>query len=248
MINVRKRNGSLEPFSWEKIDNAVKKAFNAQGKEVPELVERIVHNTIEMNQLDKSVIDIQDDVVKSIIASGEWDVALAYHSYREKHKNIRVLAKSRADFIEKYKHSNNTADASIDDNSNVATKNIAVLNTELYKDVNIEVNRYRVTTKLKELYPEFDANQYIKDLHNHIIYKNDENSTFGFPYCVAITMYPFLTNGIKSLGGLSAAPKNIDSFCGMFVNLVFAFPFVIFLSFLRFIVFRWLSSLPPLLS
>ena len=35
-------------------------------------------------------------------------------------------------------------------------------------------------------------------------------------------MYPFLTNGIKMLGGLSAAPKNIDSFCGMFVNLIFA--------------------------
>lgn len=225
MINVRKRNGSLEPFSWEKIDNAVKKAFDAQNKAVPELVQKIVHDTIELKHSDDSITDIediQDDVVKSIIAAGEWDTALAYHSYREKHKNIRALAQSRAAFIEKYKHSNNTADASIDDNSNVATKNIAVLNTELYKDVNIEVNRYRVTTKLKELYPEFDANQYIKDLHNHIIYKNDENSTFGFPYCVAITMYPFLTNGIKPLGGLSAAPKNIDSFCGMFVNLVFA--------------------------
>lgn len=34
-------------------------------------------------------------------------------------------------------------------------------------------------------------------------------------------MYPFLLNGIKDLGGLSAAPKNIDSFCGMFCNLVF---------------------------
>lgn len=40
--------------------------------------------------------------------------------------------------------------------------------------------------------------------------------------CVAIQSYPFLTEGIKGLGGLSAAPKNLDSFCGMFVNLVFA--------------------------
>ena len=31
MINVRQRNGSLAPFSWEKTDNAVKKAFNAPG-------------------------------------------------------------------------------------------------------------------------------------------------------------------------------------------------------------------------
>ena len=225
MVDVRKRDGSIETFNWEKIDTAVTKAFASQNREVPQLVFDIIRNTIKIKHDNQEVIDIeeiQDDVVKSIIAAGEWDVALAYHSYREKHKSIRTLAQSRAEFIEKYKKANNTADASIDDNSNVANKNIAVLNTEMYKDINIEVNRYRVMSKLKELYPDFDANQYIRDLHNHIIYKNDENSTFGFPYCVAITMYPFLQNGIKALGGLSAAPKNIDSFCGMFVNLVFA--------------------------
>ena len=66
-------------------------------------------------------------------------------------------------------------------------------------------------------------NQYIDDLNSHIIYKNDESS-FGInsPYCVAIQSYPFLVDGLKGLGGLSAAPKNLDSFCGMFVNLVFA--------------------------
>ena len=35
-------------------------------------------------------------------------------------------------------------------------------------------------------------------------------------------MYPFLTNGLKGIGGLSAEPKNIDSFCGMYCNLIFA--------------------------
>jgi ribonucleoside-triphosphate reductase len=35
-------------------------------------------------------------------------------------------------------------------------------------------------------------------------------------------MYPFLNNGIKDLGGLSASPKNLDSYCGMYVNLIFA--------------------------
>jgi len=225
MTQVRKRNGSLEEFKWEKIEKAVEKAFASFSRTVPELVIKHIHSVIDFKEENSEIIDIediQDDVVKSIIAAGEWDVALAYNSYREKHKAIRDLAQSRAEFIEKYKKSNNTADASIDDNSNVANKNIAVLNTEMYKDINIEVNRYRVMSKLRELYPDFDARQYERDLHHHIIYKNDENSTFGFPYCVAITMYPFLQNGIKALGGLSAAPKNIDSFCGMFVNLVFA--------------------------
>ena len=42
------------------------------------------------------------------------------------------------------------------------------------------------------------------------------------PYCCSISMYPFLLRGIKDLGGLSASPKNLDSFCGMYINLIFA--------------------------
>jgi len=78
--------------------------------------------------------------------------------------------------------------------------------------------------KLKELYPDFDSKQYVRDLEHHIIYKHDESSFAGAiaPYCCSISMYPFLTDGIKNLGGLSAAPKNLDSFCGMYVNLIFA--------------------------
>ena len=81
-----------------------------------------------------------------------------------------------------------------------------------------------VMDKLRELYPDFNAKNYVKDINNHIIYKNDESSFAGAiaPYCVSITMYPFLTNGIKGIGGLSAAPKNLDSYCGMFCNLIFA--------------------------
>jgi ribonucleoside-triphosphate reductase len=74
------------------------------------------------------------------------------------------------------------------------------------------------------LYPDFDAKQYIRDLENHVIYKHDESGFAGAisPYCCSISMYPFLTSGIKEIGGLSAAPKNIDSYCGMYINLIFA--------------------------
>jgi ribonucleoside-triphosphate reductase len=81
-----------------------------------------------------------------------------------------------------------------------------------------------IMSKLEELYPDFDPKQYVEDLESHIIYKNDESSFCGAisPYCVSMTMYPFLTDGIYKIGGLSAKPKNLDSFCGMFINLVFA--------------------------
>ncbi len=112
----------------------------------------------------------------------------------------------------------------MDDNANVSGKNIGILNSEIHKSDNILINRAMVTDKLKELYPDFDSKNYLHDLEHHIIYKNDESSFAGVisPYCCAITMYPFLTDGIKGIGGLSAAPKNLDSFCGMYINLVFA--------------------------
>ena len=103
-------------------------------------------------------------------------------------------------------------------------KNVGILNAEIHKSDNIQISRRMIMDKLKELYPDFDSKQYIRDLEHHIIYKHDESSFAGAiaPYCCSISMYPFLTDGIKNLGGLSAAPKNLDSFCGMYINLIFA--------------------------
>ena len=151
------------------------------------------------------------------------EVAKAFILYRENRARIRENVKEREEFIKNFMKASNAAEGSeVDDNSNVANKNIAVLNNELYKSNNIDLNRYRVAEKLRALYPDFDYKQYERDLRNHIIYKHDENSTFGFPYCVALSCYPFLQGGIKNIGGLSASPKNLDSFCGMFVNMIFA--------------------------
>ncbi len=35
-------------------------------------------------------------------------------------------------------------------------------------------------------------------------------------------MYPFLLDGLTKLGGESKAPQHLDSFCGSFINLIFA--------------------------
>lgn len=127
-------------------------------------------------------------------------------------------------FINKFKKASNTANSTIDDNSNVANKNIAILNAEAHKPDNIRISRAMVVDKLKELYPDFNAKRYIRDLEDHVIYKHDESSFAGAiaPYCVSATMYPFLIEGIKGLGGLSASPKNLKSFCGIFCNMIFA--------------------------
>ena len=101
-------------------------------------------------------------------------------------------------------------------------KNIVTLGQELHKGKNIQQNRYIMHNKIKSLYTKKLADQYIKDLESHVLYKHDESGTPGYPYCVAITMYPFLVDGLQKLGGQSVAPTDLKSFCGEFINLVYS--------------------------
>ena len=218
---IVKREGQKEEFNSEKIKKAIEAAFKSVGYSIYNYDE-LVDSVAVWDGMN--IEDIQDQVIETLRNFDYNDVADAYLIYRYKHKQARELAESKKKFIQKYKESSNTANATIDDNSNVAGKNIGILNAEGHKEENILVSRAMITSKLKELFPDFDSKQYVKDLEHHIIYKHDESSFMGAiaPYCCSISMYPFLNNGIKGLGGLSAKPKNIDSFCGMFVNLLFA--------------------------
>ena len=124
-------------------------------------------------------------------------------------------------FINDYKQANNAASGSkFDANANVENKNIATMQGEIPKGDLIGINRLLMWQKIDEMYGETQADKYIDQLESHKIYKHDETSVC--PYCVSITMYPFLTYGLKSIGGLSDPPKHLDSFCGSFINLVFA--------------------------
>lgn len=128
---------------------------------------------------------------------------------------------NKIDFIKNYIGANNAADGSMfDANANVSNKNIATLASEIHKDINIQINRKLLTNKIEEVYGKDLADEYLDDLNKHNIYCHDESALQ--PYCVSISMYPFLTSGLRSLGGESGPPKHLESFCGSFVNLVFA--------------------------
>lgn len=221
-MDVIKRDGRKEPFDAKKILNAVRKAYKASKLTMSPEVETALKTLFTVGD----TVDIEEiqDKVEEVLMHDNPILAKSFILYRHKHKRNRDWVNEKMAFIQKYKESNNTADATIDDNSNVASKNIGILNNEIHKPDNIDINRGMVIRKLKELYPDFEAKTYIKDLEHHIIYKHDESSFAGAiaPYCCSISMYPFLNNGIKDLGGLSASPKNLDSFCGMYINLIFA--------------------------
>ncbi len=128
----------------------------------------------------------------------------------------------KKEFIKNYaSKSNNAADgSSFDANANITNKNMHTMEYEIHKDINIQINRALICDKITELYGEDLAKEYIRQIEEHEIYIHDETSLK--PYCTSITMYPFLLNGLKTLGGGSVAPKHLASFCGGFINLMLA--------------------------
>src|SRR5574344_293651 len=229
IYTVLKRDGSKESFNVDKIKSAIEKCLQS--------VRNNESYIEDANNLTKSVIKfiedkfgtaaiqvekIQDIIENLMMSEGWYKEARTFITYRNKHSELRFI-KERANYIEKYSNDSDNAasNSEVDANANVQNKNIATLNSELYKKFNIELSRYRVTEKLKTLYGS-DCD-YIKNLENHIIYKHDEGSSAAImPYCVAVSLYPFLLNGTSTLDGLKAdPPKHLESFAGQFNNLAF---------------------------
>lgn len=216
---VIKRDKKVEPFDVNKIDAAITKAFNAVNEPIDSDILQDIKDELYINNI-VSVEELQDQLEKALMACDYYDVAKAFILYRRKRAESRALNEKKQ-FIKDYAKAKNAATGSkYDANANVTEKNIVTLNGELFKGDVIKVNRVILTDKIRELYGEELAKEYIRMLEQHLLYKHDETSIM--PYCVAITMYPFLLEGLQPIGGLSARPKNLDSFCGMFVNLVFA--------------------------
>ena len=216
---VIKRDKKVEPFDVNKIDAAITKAFNAANEPIDSDILQDIKDELYINNI-VSVEELQDQLEKALMACDYYDVAKAFILYRRKRAESRALNEKKQ-FIKDYAKAKNAATGSkYDANANVTEKNIVTLNGELFKGDVIKVNRAILTDKIRELYGEELAKEYIRMLEQHLLYKHDETSIM--PYCVAITMYPFLLEGLQPIGGLSARPKNLDSFCGMFVNLVFA--------------------------
>lgn len=216
---VVKRNKTVQPFDWGKIDLAITKAFHAVNEPIDMDILSDVKDELYFNNII-SVEEIQDQIEKALMACDYYNVAKAFILYRQKQAELRTLT-NKKQFIRDYAKASNAATGSkYDSNANVTEKNIVTLNGELFKGDIIKVNRTILTDKIREMYGEDLAKEYIRQLESHELYKHDETSIM--PYCVAITMYPFLLEGLQPIGGLSAKPKNLDSFCGMFVNLVFA--------------------------
>ncbi len=215
---IIKRNGKREPFSMDKIRNAIARAFESVGASVTH--DEMANITGRLSVRDGiSVEEIQNQVERSLMAERFYDVAKSYILYRQRHYEDREV-KEKLDFLINYCNARNAASGSkYDANANVEKKNIATLIGELPKSGFIRLNRRMLCDRIKDLYGKETADRYLYLLNRHFIYKNDETSIAN--YCASITMYPWLLNGTRSIGGNASRPTNLKSFCGGFINMVF---------------------------
>lgn len=217
-FNITKRDGSTERFSIEKIKNALGKAFRSQHVNIDA---EGMNNLVKRLNISEgmTVEEIQNQVEVALMAEQYFSVAKAFMLYRKEHETDRETA-DKLRFLINYCNSANPASGSkYDANANVENKNIATLIGELPKQGFIRLNRRLLCDRIKNMYGKQLADRYLCLLNNHYIYKNDETSLAN--YCASITMYPWLLNGTKEIGGNSTAPTNLKSFCGGFVNMVF---------------------------
>ena len=232
---VVKRTGREEEFSYQKIERAIKKAFEACGIDYygekcegdppyNKRVDRLLNALLNINYKDAEKISVEDiqDTVESALCHIEFPVGKAYMLYREQHKQARLI-KDKLNYIHKYAESDDSATnlSNTDDNANSNKKNAATLEGELYKDTSRIIQR----SQMKELLAEINSpyrDQYVKDLESHIFYQHDESSPILKPYCSAYTLYPLLVDGTNNVDGTrNHAPKHLGSFVGQFQNLVF---------------------------
>ena len=227
VLKEKKKGGKsqLEEFDLNKIINAVKKAYASQGKEPDDVVLKELEYIPSYHEGASSVgvETIQAEVEKILMDLAPYDVAKAYIIYKAKHDESRLI-KSRIDYMEGYSNSKDNASSSseTDPNSNVASKNVANLEGEVYKSTNRIIQRQRMKDMLYRIFPEV-AKQYEVDLEHHIIYTHDEASTPVLkPYCMAVTLYPLMLEGVGNIDGVTPTePNDIQSFSGQITNLAF---------------------------
>lgn len=125
MKEVIKRDGTVVEFDRDRIVRAITMAFKqSSGTVNNELVNKIASQIENMDNKKMHVEDIQDIVVKKLMASSEKDIAIAYQSYRAIKTEIRNKEKGI------YKNIAELVDASNEDimseNANKDAKTISV--------------------------------------------------------------------------------------------------------------------------
>lgn len=111
-----------------------------------------------------------------------------------------------------FNNNTTTADVSIDDNSNIANKNIIDYNFEFSKPLQRYNSHYLLWKQLRQSYGLLEANEIIEKQISGEIYINDFTNC-AIPYCFNYSTYDIALEGLTMAGRMSIrSPKSLESF------------------------------------
>ena len=203
-MKVIKRNGETQDFNFEKIKNAINKAFTAVGRSGVSCIffENLEHwFDLLSNAYDEiSVEKIQDIVEKHLMYEKYFDVAKAYILYRFEHSKIRDGYAELLTKIYDRLHATNVENA----NANV--------------DENTFSGREKEASSDLQKYLAFNAggvSKLMADCHNNmLIYQHDaEKTLLGQHNCLFLNFNEVFNNGFVTRNGDVRPPSTYSTAC-----------------------------------
>lgn len=209
MKKVIKRDGTVVDFDKKRIIKAITMAFEKNSEIVnKELIEKIATQIEALDEQVLAVEEIQDMVVKKLMASSEKDIAMAYQSYRTLKTEIREKEKNI------YKQIAELVDASneklLSENANKDSKTISVQRDLL---AGISSRDYY----LNKIVPTHIKNAHIKgEIHLHDL----DYLLFRETNCELVDIENMLKGGCNIGNAKMLEPNSVDVAVGHIVQII----------------------------
>lgn len=211
-MKVIKRDGRKEEFELQKVQGAIKKAFDATKTQyTDEMIEFIsMHVTSDLqyrkNKNKLSVEDIQDSVERVLIRGGYDAVAKQFILYRKQRENIRNVQQNLINHKKIVEDYLGVSDWRVRENSTVSYSLGGLI---LSNSGAITANYW-----LSEIYDEEIANAHRNaDIHIH-----DLSMLSG--YCAGWSLKQLIQEGLGGVPGkiTSSPAKHLSTLCNQMVN------------------------------
>jgi len=116
-------------------------------------------------------------------------------------------------FFKKFMNSDNVANASIDDNSNVTDKNVSIMLSESRKPYNKLLSHNKIYIELKENFNKETADKWLELQINGALYSHDSHESTLKPYCFAFSLKHIVEKGLFFINTMKAKPaQHLDTF------------------------------------
>lgn len=139
-----------------------------------------------------------------------------HNKYGDKMMKLEGLSPKQLDtcrFFKKFMKASTVADATIDDNANVANKNITTMLDEANKPFLKLLSRNKLYIEMKEEFGKQTADNFLESVVNGELYEHDSHLSSYMSYCFSFSLKPIVNKGLYFLEEMKAnPPQHWDTF------------------------------------